>query len=100
MATKPNLLQELANDIAGFTHDPLGHAMYAYPWGSGALTGVQGPREWQCDVMEDIREPLSAPAPRHTPLRIARASGHGIGKSALIAMLVKWGLDTCEDCRI
>jgi hypothetical protein len=27
----------LAKDIAGFTHDPLGHAMYAYPWGSGVL---------------------------------------------------------------
>lgn len=74
--------------------------MYAYPWGTGSLTGVLGPREWQCDVMEDIREHLSNPETRFTPLRIARASGHGIGKSALIAMLVKWGLDTCDDCRI
>jgi hypothetical protein len=33
-------------------------------------------------------------------LRIARASGHGIGKSALIGMLVKWALDTCPDTRV
>lgn len=90
----------LAEDIAAFANDPLGHAMYAYPWGSGTLKGVTGPREWQIDVMEDIRQHLSDPVTRHTPLRIARASGHGIGKSALIAMLVKWGLDTCDDCKI
>jgi hypothetical protein len=100
VATKPSPLLDLANDIASFTYDPLGHAMYAYPWGSGVLAGVEGPRQWQIDVMEDIREHLENPETRHTPLRLARASGHGIGKSALIAMLVKWGLDTCDDCRI
>lgn len=100
MATQPDPLIMLAEDIASFTHDPLGHAMYAYPWGEGILEGVEGPREWQCDVMEDIREHLQNPATRYQPLRIARASGHGIGKSALIGMLVKWGLDTCDDCRV
>ena len=100
MASQPFPLLDLANDIAGFTHDPLGHAMYAYPWGSGALAGVEGPREWQVDVMEDIREHLENPETRHTPCRIARASGHGIGKSALIAMLAKWALDTCDDTKV
>jgi hypothetical protein len=101
MASKPrDPLLDLADDIAGFTLDPLGHAVYAYPWGEGVLAGVEGPRDWQADVMEDIREHLENPATRFTPLRIAVASGHGIGKSALIAMLTKWGLDTCDDCRI
>lgn len=100
MATKPNPLLDLAQQIGDFTHDPLKHAMFAYPWGSGVLAGVEGPRQWQVDVMEDIREHLEDPETRHTPLRLARASGHGIGKSALIAMLVKWGLDTCDDCKI
>ena len=31
----------LAEDIAGFTHDPLGYALYAYPWGDGQLADVQ-----------------------------------------------------------
>lgn len=90
----------LAEDIASFTLDPLKHAVYAYPWGEGVLDGVEGPRDWQADVMEDIREHLENPETRFSPLRIAVASGHGIGKSALIAMLAKWGLDTCDDCRI
>jgi hypothetical protein len=100
MASKPDPLIELANDIASFTFDPLSHALYAYPWGSGVLDGVTGPRLWQREVMEDIREHLENPDTRHQPCRIARASGHGIGKSALIAMICKWALDTCEDTRI
>jgi len=100
MASAPNLLAELASDVGSFTHDPFGYAMYSFPWGSGVLTNVSGPRQWQADAMEDIREHLENPETRHTPLRLAIASGHGIGKSALISMLIKWGVDTCEDCRI
>lgn len=101
MASKPvNPEIMLAEDIAGFTHDPLGYAVYSFPWGEGVLADAKGPRDWQCDVMEDIRAHLSDPATRHEPLRIAVASGHGIGKSALISMLIQWGLDTCEDTKI
>ncbi len=100
MASKPSPLMDLVNDIASFTFDPLGHAMYCYPWGEGVLADAQGPRVWQCDVLEDIREHLQNPATRHQPCRVAVASGHGVGKSALIAMLVKWALDTCEDTRV
>lgn len=101
MASKPlNPEVMLAEDIASFTHDPLGYAVYAFPWGQGVLADAQGPRDWQCEVMEDIRDHLSNPATRFTPLRIAVASGHGIGKSALVGMLADWGMDTCEDTRI
>lgn len=100
MATKPDPLLMLAEDIASFTHDPLGYAMYAYPWGEGALAETTGPREWQSDVLEDIREHLENPGTRHQPLRIAVASGHGIGKSALISIIIDWASDTCEDTRI
>lgn len=93
-------LIELVDDIAGFTHDPLGHALYAYPWGSGLLAGASGPRQWQRDTMAIIKRHLSDPSTRFDPLRIGIASGHGIGKSALIAMISKWALDTCEDCRV
>jgi hypothetical protein len=86
--------------IARFRRDPLEHARFAYPWGKGALAGVVEPRAWQRQVMAIIAAHLADPATRHTPCRIARASGHGIGKSALIAMLIKWGLDTCVDTRI
>lgn len=89
----------LIEDIASFTHDPLGHALYVYPWESTQLP-QSGPRVWQRDVLTDIGDHLSNPETRFDPLCIAVASGHGIGKSALIAMIAKWGLDTCEDCKV
>jgi len=92
--------RELARAVEGMRWDPLAHAVFAYPWGKGVLAGAAGPRAWQVDVMAAIGAHLADPATRFTPCRIARASGHGIGKSALIAMLVKWGLDTAMDTRI
>lgn len=97
---KPDIISELVSDIASFTHDPLGYALYAFPWGGAELADSLGPRAWQADTFGIIADHLSNPETRFTPLRIAVASGHGIGKSALIAMLTKWGLDTCEDTRI
>jgi hypothetical protein len=96
--TDPTLV--LAGDIGAFTADPLAYALYAFGWGEGDLADMAGPRDWQRAVMTDIRDHLSDPARRFQPLRIARASGHGIGKSALIAMLIKWALDTCPDTRV
>jgi hypothetical protein len=92
--------RRLARHMARLRHDPLAHAQFAYRWGEGVLRGAAGPRAWQRDVMATIKAHLEDPATRHTPCRIARASGHGIGKSALIAMLAKWGLDTGMDTRI
>lgn len=92
---------ELAHDIGGFTHDPYRYALYAFPWGEpGALVKASGPRTWQREAMQQIGEHLANPATRHQPCRLGRASGHGIGKSALVSMLTKWGLDTCEDTRV
>ena len=51
MASAPNYLAELANDIMGFTHDPLGYAI-TRSHGVKAFSDAKGPREWQCDVME------------------------------------------------
>jgi hypothetical protein len=90
----------LMEQMLDYAHDPIGYARLAFRWGDGPLAGVTGPRAWQREVMETIGAHLSNPATRHMPCRIARASGHGIGKSALIAMLIKWGLDTGIDTRI
>lgn len=91
---------QLVDDIAGFTHDPLGYARYAFPWGEGELKGVDDPREWQSDVMRDIGRQLKNKTTRHNPIRIAVASGHGIGKSAEMGMLLSWAMSTCEDCKV
>lgn len=101
MATKAEPPEiTLAKDIGGFTADPERYALYAFPWGQGDLTGADGPREWQRWMMRTIRDHLANPETRFQPCRIAVASGHGIGKSAGISMVIKWALDTCVDTRI
>jgi hypothetical protein len=95
-----DLEQELVNDIADFQHDPLGYVHYSYPWGEGELSDSQGPRKWQAEVFEHIGAHLQNPDTRCQPCRVAVCSGHGIGKSAFIAMLTEWAMSTCEDCRV
>jgi hypothetical protein len=92
---------QLIEDIGSFTLDPVGYAYYAFPWGEkGPLARHAGPRDWQVDILSAIRDHLQNPDTRFQPCQISVASGHGIGKSALIGMLIKWALDTCPDTRI
>lgn len=91
---------QIAEDIAGFCTDPYGYAHYAYPWGYGVLADSVGPRKWQGGVLRTIRNHLSNPETRFDPLLLAVASGHGIGKSALISIITNWALDTCDDARV
>ncbi|VFS64127.1 Uncharacterised protein [Kluyvera cryocrescens] len=58
------------------------------------------PASGRQDAFREIGEHLQNPATRHQPLMLARASGHGIGKSAFISMLINWGMATCEDCKV
>lgn len=90
----------LAEDIASFSHDPLKYVMYAFPWGEGDLKDSAGPRTWQRETLEYIGEQLRNPKTRHQPILEAVASGHDIGKTALISMIVAWGMSTCEDCKV
>lgn len=95
-----DLDSQLIDDIGSFTHDPYGFALYAYPWDEGELKGIVGPRDWQREVMQDIGNHLQNPETRHQPLMLAVASGHGIGKSAAISMIIDWAMSTCDDCKV
>ena len=99
-STAPDLESQLIEEIGEFTHDPLGFVNFAYDWGEGELAESQGPREWQADVLREIGEHLANSETRHIPLLIAIASGHGIGKSALVGMIIHWALSTCEETRV
>jgi hypothetical protein len=92
--------EEIIELAATCSRDPLRWSMLAYDWGEGELVGFSGTRQWQADVFGDIRDHLSNPETRFQPLMIAVASGHGIGKSAGIGMIVNWALSTCEDCKV
>ncbi|MDP1748678.1 MAG: terminase, partial [Reyranella sp.] len=76
--------------------DPLGFVDWAFPWGSGPLAGHKGPEKWQADVLGQIGDGLCS---RNGPVRIAVASGHGVGKSALVAWLLLWAMATQPSTR-
>lgn len=104
----PSIEDELLDDVAGFQHDPLGYVLYAFPWSEPGteLEHRAGPYKWQREVLAEIGAKLRAGASRDAAVgyaggvvREAVASGHGIGKSALVAWLVLWAISTMEDAR-
>lgn len=84
-------------------HDPLGFVMYAFPWGEkgSPLEDKEGPDEWQIKVLTEIGEKLRSGSLDGTydAIQYAIASGHGVGKSAMVAWLIEWAMATCEDTR-
>lgn len=102
----------LAEDMARFYADPLGFVLYAYDWDNDpTLRVVQlpspydliydskyGPDLWACDFLTEIGREVSARAfdgiHAVDAIRMATASGHGIGKSAMTAWLVDWIMST------
>lgn len=92
----------IIEDIAGYYNDPIGFIHYNYPWNEPGteLENVEFLRQWQTDFFTRLGEHLQDPETRYMPFKYAVASGHGIGKSAAIGMLINWGLSTCEDCRV
>jgi hypothetical protein len=93
-------LAEVQAELAEYVHDPLGFVMAAFPWGEGEMAKECGPREFQRRFLREIGDHLENPKTRHTPFRKAISSGHGIGKSALLAWIACWGLSTFEDCKV
>jgi hypothetical protein len=91
---------ELIEFIGSLTHSPQDFMLAAYEWGKGDLENSTGPYAWQTEINRLIGEHLQDPKTRHTPLRIAVASGNGIGKSAYLSMLDDWGMSTVEDCKV
>ena len=75
----------LALEYTRFSADPLGFVRFNYPWGEGELAEHPGPRAWQAEQLDTIGRHLRNPESRFQPIRSAIASGHGIGKSALVA---------------
>jgi hypothetical protein len=100
--SEQQLEDQLCEDIAGFTHDPLGFVLYAFDWGNGELEKfAHGPDDWAREVLGEIGQKLRSGAITglHEVIQMATASGHGIGKSALVAWLIIWAIATFEDTK-
>lgn len=86
----------LAEELMKYYHDPLGFVLFAYPWGKKgtSLEKHNGPDAWQREFLIDLGKQTkerkfdgSSPV---MPVRMSRSSGHGIGKSTLVAWVVDW----------
>lgn len=102
LAPKQELaLAEWARDCAT---DPMRFVMEGYPWReSGPLQDHDGPDVWQTRFLEQLtkeiqRRDFNGLDPV-APIRCATSSGHGIGKSVMVAWLVDWIMSTRPHCQ-
>ena len=88
----------LYGEVGALRLDPLAYVMYAFPWGEAGtpLENEGGPEPWQRDILELLGEGLMT---TQEAMRVAVASGHGVGKSALVSWIILWALSTVRDSR-
>lgn len=91
---------QLAEVLSQFTADPLGFVLFAFPWGKKgmSLERHDGPDAWQRDFLIRLGEHVKSHGfdgfESVMPIRMSRSSGHGIGKSTLVAWIVWWIMST------
>ena len=93
--------ESLARQLGACALVPEAFPDLVYPWGQkGHRLEHKTLRRWQAEFLKDLGEkvratrfdPSGITGPSTVdPLLFSTASGHGIGKSALVAMLVHWG---------
>ena len=86
----------LAEIAAYYYDDPHGFMLAAFPFGEPGtpLEHSQGLEKWQAEVCRRITAHIRSGT--EAPFRHSCASGHGIGKSAFVSMLIHWFMVTRE----
>ena len=78
--------------------DPEAFVLLVFPWQkkNTPLEHFQGPRKWQREVLRQVAAHMkkNKEATAYEVVRMATASGRGIGKSALVSWLILWMLTT------
>lgn len=93
---------ELYADIGKYAYDPLNFVYYAFPWGKAGsrLAAEVGPDAWQAEVLtalgRDLKAGREAKEAAGTAIKLAVASGHGIGKTCLVAWIILWFVSCFE----
>ena len=84
--------------LAACNKDPLAFVLGAFPWSEPgtSLEAFSGPEDWQRAILTAIRDGLLSTT---EAIQLARASGHGIGKSACVAWIILWAFSTAPDTR-
>jgi hypothetical protein len=102
MRGTPEAEIEIMTQILAFKNDPVGFAIYCYPWGRKGtpFESFKGPRDWQLEDLQRIGKHVQDAEfaiENNLPCDIFReaiASGRGPGKSALFGMLAHWHVST------
>lgn len=84
--------------LASVRHDPLAFVLGAFPWTEkdARLEGFEGPEPWQEKILNSIRDGLLN---IDEAIQLAVASGHGVGKSALVSWILLWAVSTLPDTK-
>jgi hypothetical protein len=93
-ALQPNDLDTIADELVECRGDPEAFVDRMFDWNAGELKG-KSPEPWQRGILQAIRDGL----PLGKAIRIACASGHGVGKTCLVSWICLWAMATCTDCR-
>jgi hypothetical protein len=91
--------EQLLNWLAAVSKDPYAFVMGAFPWGEEdtRLSGFpNGPEPWQKEILQMIKSGL---VNINQAIQLAVASGHGIGKTALVSWIILWAISTKPDSR-
>jgi len=90
--------QEMIDELGTFAYDPYAFVMWAFPWGEEGTELVKetGPDEWQEWMLKLVRDRIIN---TNEAILIAVTSGHGVGKSALVAWLIWWAFSTFRGTR-
>ena len=76
--------------------DPEAFVWFAFDWDHDPDLQGQAPQEWQLEQLRKIGKGLATP---NEVIHQAVASGHGIGKSALVAWIILWAISTYPNTR-
>jgi len=102
---------KLLDELSSYYADPLGFVEDIFAWGEGDLADHEGPDAWQAEVLTElgrrVEENTEEKADGSSDMKavadaiqIAVASGHGVGKSALVAWIILWFMTTREHPQI
>ena len=89
----------LAECTQRYFYDPLGFVMWAFPWGKEGTPLAPtpqdpnpGPDVWQAEFLNELGQKCHDTL--EGAIQFAVSSGHGIGKSSLVAWIILWFMST------
>ncbi len=84
----------LIESLMWYKNDPLGFVKYAFPWGDKKtiLAEHDGPDTWQTEFLNEVGNYCKSGITE--AFQSARASGHGIGKGAMVSWIILWFMST------